>query len=83
MYVYLHQRDITYCDVHVTLIAANKASVTIDYNILASNEHVLAYFLPEAPLEVLKIFDEVTLTSRSGCSNVVAAALKWRHPVNE
>jgi len=31
----------------------------IDYNILASQEHVLAYFLPEAPLEVLKIFDEV------------------------
>ena len=40
-------------------VTANKASLIIDYNILASQEHVLAYFLPEAPLEVLKIFDEV------------------------
>ena len=41
------------------LAVANKASLIIDYNVLASHEHVLAYFLPEAPLEVLKIFDEV------------------------
>jgi len=47
------------------LFAANKASLIIDYNILASQEHVLAYFLPEAPLEVLKIFDEVIYNSRS------------------
>ena len=31
----------------------------MDYNVLASQEHVLAYFLPEAPAEMLKIFDEV------------------------
>ncbi|XP_033116539.1 DNA replication licensing factor mcm2-like [Anneissia japonica] len=37
---------------------ANKESLVIDYNILASKEHVLAYFLPEAPAEMLKIFDE-------------------------
>jgi len=40
-------------------VVANKASLIVDYNILASQEGVLAYFLPEAPLEMLKIFDEV------------------------
>ena len=32
--------------------------MVVDYNILASQEQVLAYFLPEAPTEMLKIFDE-------------------------
>ena len=36
----------------------------VDYNILASQEHVLAYFLPEAPAEMLKIFDEVNLSNQ-------------------
>ena len=36
----------------------NRASFEVDYNILASECHVLAYFLPEAPTEVLEIFDE-------------------------
>lgn len=40
------------------MVEANKESLIVDYNILASQEHVLAYFLPEAPLEMLKIFDE-------------------------
>lgn len=30
----------------------------MDYNILASHEQVLAFFLPEAPAEMLTIFDE-------------------------
>lgn len=30
----------------------------MNYEDLASREHVLAYFLPEAPAEMLKIFDE-------------------------
>ena len=34
----------------------------MDYNVLASQEQVLAYFLPEAPAEMLKIFDEVSFT---------------------
>ena len=50
------------------MLVANKASLIIDYNILASQEHVLAYFLPEAPLEVLKIFDEVMLDQLCGQS---------------
>ena len=33
----------------------------IDYNMLASVEQVLAYFLPEAPTEMLQNFDEVCL----------------------
>ena len=41
------------------LSAANKQSLIIDYNILANEQQVLAYFLPEAPTEVLQIFDEV------------------------
>ena len=36
----------------------NRASFEVDYNILASECQVLAYFLPEAPTEVLEIFDE-------------------------
>merc|ERR1719394_2956 len=36
----------------------NKASFEVDYNILASECQVLAYFLPEAPTGVLEIFDE-------------------------
>merc|ERR1712223_2074157 len=36
----------------------NRASFEIGYNILASECQVLAYFLPEAPTEVLTIFDE-------------------------
>lgn len=44
----------------------NKSSFEVDYNILASEEQVLAYFLPEAPSEMLEIFDsaakDVTLS---------------------
>merc|ERR1719150_3665263 len=36
----------------------NRASFEIDYPTLASECQVLAYFLPEAPTEVLEIFDE-------------------------
>lgn len=35
----------------------NKQSFEVDYNTLASEEQVLAYFLPEAPTEMLKVFD--------------------------
>ena len=40
---------------------ANKESLVVDYNFLANEQHaqVLAFFLPEAPTEMLKIFDEV------------------------
>ncbi|XP_031573704.1 DNA replication licensing factor mcm2-like [Actinia tenebrosa] len=37
---------------------ANKQSLVINYNILANEQQVLAYFLPEAPSEMLQIFDE-------------------------
>ena len=40
--------------------SGNKESLVVDYNILASQVQVLAYFLPEAPTEMLKIFDEAT-----------------------
>ncbi|WAR25901.1 MCM2-like protein [Mya arenaria] len=33
-------------------------SLTVDYNMLAEVEQVLAYFLPEAPTEMLQNFDE-------------------------
>nr|XP_033781782.1 DNA replication licensing factor MCM2 isoform X2 [Geotrypetes seraphini] len=36
----------------------NKESLVVNYEDLAAREHVLAYFLPEAPAEMLKIFDE-------------------------
>ncbi|KAB7498486.1 DNA replication licensing factor mcm2 [Armadillidium nasatum] len=44
----------------------NKASFEVDFNIIACKEEVLAYFLPEAPTEILEIFDsaakDLTLT---------------------
>nr|XP_053629692.1 DNA replication licensing factor mcm2-like [Cherax quadricarinatus] len=44
----------------------NKSSFEVDYNIIASEEQVLAYFLPEAPTEMLEIMDsaakDVTLS---------------------
>lgn len=43
------------------MVVANKESLVIDYNMLASVEQVLAYFLPEAPAEMLQNFDEVLL----------------------
>ncbi|XP_036957121.1 DNA replication licensing factor MCM2 [Acanthopagrus latus] len=36
----------------------NNESLVVNYEDLAAREHVLAYFLPEAPTEMLKIFDE-------------------------
>jgi hypothetical protein len=44
----------------IPLCSANRESLVIDYNMLASVEQVLAYFLPEAPAEMLLNFDEVT-----------------------
>ncbi|XP_037780899.1 DNA replication licensing factor mcm2-like [Penaeus monodon] len=44
----------------------NKSSFEVDYNIIVSEEQVLAYFLPEAPTEMLEIMDsaakDVTLS---------------------
>ena len=44
-------------------ILANKESLVVDYNFLANEQHVqvIAFFLPEAPTEMLKIFDEVLI----------------------
>ena len=42
-----------------SVFLANRQSLVVDYNILANEQQVLAYFLPEAPSEVLQIFDEV------------------------
>lgn len=47
-----------YC---ILTFVANRESLVIDYNMLASVEQVLAYFLPEAPAEMLQNFDEVIL----------------------
>lgn len=38
---------------------SNKSSFCVEFPILASKEHVLAYFLPEAPYQMFQIFDEV------------------------
>ncbi|XP_019880539.1 DNA replication licensing factor Mcm2 [Aethina tumida] len=37
----------------------NQCSFTVEFSSLANKEHVLAYFLPEAPFQMLEIFDEV------------------------
>lgn len=38
---------------------SNLASFEVEFPVLASKENVLAYFLPEAPIEMLQIFDQV------------------------
>ncbi|KAK3611229.1 hypothetical protein CHS0354_005239 [Potamilus streckersoni] len=40
------------------MVEGNKESLVVDYNMLASVEQVLAYFLPEAPTEMLQNLDE-------------------------
>ena len=40
-------------------LLGNKESIVVDYNVLANSAQVIAFFLPEAPLEMLQIFDEV------------------------
>lgn len=37
------------------VIPDNKESLVVNYEDLAAREHVLAYFLPEAPTEMLKV----------------------------
>ncbi|KAG5894081.1 hypothetical protein JTB14_003938 [Gonioctena quinquepunctata] len=37
----------------------NQSSFSVEFPNLANKEHVLAYFLPEAPFPMLEIFDEV------------------------
>jgi DNA replication licensing factor MCM2 len=39
------------------MVEANHESLVVDYNLLYQSEEVLAYFLVEAPLEMLAIFD--------------------------
>ena len=45
---------------HIIFLPGNLQTLVIDYNVLACEQplQVLAYFLPEAPAEMLKIFDE-------------------------
>lgn len=40
------------------MVETNHQSLVVDYNLLYQSEEVLAYFLVEAPLEMLNIFDE-------------------------
>mgnify|MGYP001792221752 FL=1 len=60
-------------------LSVNKASLTVDYNTLAESAQALALFLPEAPTEMLQIFDEVrglvvflaTLPENSGLKDMM------------
>jgi len=45
--------------VKIICVTVNKASLVVDYNTLAESAQALALFLPEAPTEMLHIFDEV------------------------
>lgn len=45
------------------VIPENKESLVVNYEDLAAREHVLAYFLPEAPSEMLKVTDALWLPS--------------------
>ena len=41
------------------MFAENKCSLEVDYNTIAAKETVLAYFIPEAPVQMLAIMDDV------------------------
>ncbi|XP_037949487.1 DNA replication licensing factor Mcm2 [Teleopsis dalmanni] len=49
----------TYRDRIRRMCEQNKSSFVVSYTDLANKEHVLAYFLPEAPFQMLEIFDRV------------------------
>uniref|UniRef100_A0A2K6FCY3 DNA replication licensing factor MCM2 n=1 Tax=Propithecus coquereli TaxID=379532 RepID=A0A2K6FCY3_PROCO len=55
-----HRRKHTDTHTHETH-ETNRESLVVNYEDLAAREHVLAYFLPEAPAELLGIFDEAAL----------------------
>ena len=61
-------------DLFICFASVNRESLEVDYNLLASHEQVLAYFLPEAPTEMLKIFDEVRIIG----SFVILEAVRHR-----
>jgi len=42
------------------LVEENKESLVVEYDTLAKHHDVLAFFLPEAPFEMLEIFDAAT-----------------------
>lgn len=41
------------------MFVENKSSLVVPYPILVAQDPALAYFVPEAPLEMLRIFDRV------------------------
>lgn len=49
----------TYRDRIRRMCEQNKSAFVVSYTDLANKEHVLAYFLPEAPFQMLEIFDKV------------------------
>jgi DNA replication licensing factor MCM2 len=44
---------------HVKIFLGNMSSFVVEFPVLVAKEQILAYFLPEAPLEMLQIFDKV------------------------
>lgn len=50
-----------------TVISENKESLVVNYEDLAAREHVLAYFLPEAPTEMLKASTTLSCDKHSAC----------------
>lgn len=46
-----------YRDKIKTMVEKNRQSFEVEYHVLAIKEQVLAYFLPDAPLELLEIFN--------------------------
>lgn len=42
------------------MVEDNKESLVVDYTMLAETQDVLAFFLPEAPFEMLELFDAAT-----------------------
>lgn len=49
----------TYRDKIRRMCEENKASFVLSYKDLAVKEYILAYFLPEAPIQMLEVFDKV------------------------
>ena len=59
-HTYIH-KHINVC-IHIHSTHTNKRSL-VDYYVLSHEIQVIAFFLPEAPIEMFKIFDEVSFRS--------------------
>eukprot|EP00731_Ephydatia_muelleri_P001590 Em0001g1590a len=68
--VFEHYSALNHIGVYDSMVfnLSNKQSLVVDYGMLAREQNVIAFFLPDAPMEMLKVFDEV-MGQRDPCED--------------